>query len=59
MRGIQILGTSVVVPANEPDQLVSALIDCDINTGLWNVKFHSREPRLYLRSTELAVVFIK
>ena len=33
MRGIQILGTSLVVPANEPDQFVSALIDADINTA--------------------------
>jgi hypothetical protein len=33
MRGIQILGTSLVVPANDPDQLVSALIDADINTA--------------------------
>jgi hypothetical protein len=39
MRGIQILGTSIVVPANEPDQFVSALIDADINTGDWNVTF--------------------
>ena len=33
MRAIQILGTSLVVPANEPDQFVSALIDADINTA--------------------------
>jgi hypothetical protein len=39
MRGIQILGTSIVVPANEPDQLVSTLIDADINTGAWDVVF--------------------
>jgi hypothetical protein len=43
MRGIQILGTSLVSPANEPDQFVSALIDADINTASntpsWHVRF--------------------
>ena len=42
MRGIQILGTSLVVPANNPDQFVSALIDADINTASgspWQVVF--------------------
>jgi hypothetical protein len=43
MRGIQILGTSLVVPTNEPDQFVSALIDADIHTATstpsWNVVF--------------------
>ena len=45
LRAIQILGTSLVVPANEPDQLVSALIDADINTASstpWQVSFPSR-----------------
>ncbi|MCG2641809.1 MULTISPECIES: hypothetical protein [Bradyrhizobium] len=37
MRGIQILPTSTTVLANEPDQLVSALIDADIGTIPWNV----------------------
>jgi hypothetical protein len=43
MRAIQILGTSLIVPANEPDQFVSALIDADINTASntpsWHVVF--------------------
>jgi hypothetical protein len=43
MRGIQILGTSLVSPTNEPDQFVSALIDADINTASntpsWQVVF--------------------
>ena len=42
MRAIQILGTSLVVPANNPDQFVSALIDADINTASnspWHVVF--------------------
>ena len=42
MRAIQILGTSLVVPANDPDQFVSALIDADKNTALnapWQVVF--------------------
>jgi hypothetical protein len=39
MRGIQILPTSTTVLANEPDQLVSALIDADIGTILWDVNF--------------------
>ena len=37
MRGIQILPTSTTVLANEPDQLVSALIDADIGTMSWDV----------------------
>jgi hypothetical protein len=39
MRGIQLLGTTYVVPAYEPDQFVSALIDADIGTGAWEVTF--------------------
>jgi hypothetical protein len=43
MRGIQILGTSLVAPANDPDQFVSALIDADIDTATstpsWHVVF--------------------
>jgi hypothetical protein len=43
MRGIQILGTSLVSPTNEPDQFVSAMIDADINTASntpsWHVVF--------------------
>jgi len=47
LRAVQILGTSLVVPANDPDQLVSALIDADINTALntpWQVMFPSVFP---------------
>lgn len=39
MRGIQILPTSTTVLANEPDQLVSALIDADIGTMSWDVQW--------------------
>ena len=39
MRAIQILGTGGVVPANQPDQLVAALVQADVGTGNWNVKF--------------------
>jgi len=39
MRGIQILPTSTTVLTNNPDQLVSALIDADIGTTQWNVTF--------------------
>lgn len=39
MRALQILGPSDMVPAHEPDQLVSALIDADIGTGVWDVTF--------------------
>jgi len=39
MRGIQILPASTTVLANEPDQLVSALIDADIGTHQWVVTF--------------------
>jgi hypothetical protein len=43
MRGIQILGASLVSPTNDPDQLVSALIDADLNTASstpsWQVVF--------------------
>ena len=34
MRGIEILGASLVSPTNDPDQFVSALIDADLNTAL-------------------------
>ncbi|MCP3442564.1 hypothetical protein [Bradyrhizobium sp. CCGUVB14] len=37
MRGIQLLPTSTTVLTNEPDQFVSALIDADIGTILWDV----------------------
>ena len=40
MRGIQILGTSLVAPTNEPDQFVSALIDADINTASITPSWH-------------------
>ncbi|MET4387233.1 hypothetical protein ABIB73_002988 [Bradyrhizobium sp. F1.4.3] len=39
MRGIQILPTSTTVLANEPDQLVSALIDADIGTIPWDISW--------------------
>ena len=48
MRAIQILGTSLVVPANDPDLFVSALIDADINTASnspWHVVFPPVFPR--------------
>jgi hypothetical protein len=37
MRGLQLLGSAGIVPADEPDELVSALIDADIGTGRWEV----------------------
>lgn len=39
MRGIQLLPTSTTVLTNEPDQLVSALIDADIGTIRWDVNW--------------------
>src|SRR5262249_24018453 len=39
MRGLQILGSPGIVPLDEPDEFVSALIDADIGTGQWEVKF--------------------
>lgn len=39
MRAIQIMGTSLLVLANEPDQFVSALIDADIGTDNWTVNW--------------------
>jgi hypothetical protein len=40
MRGIQILGpASLVMLANEPDQLVSALIDADVGTEQWDMTY--------------------
>lgn len=47
MRALQTLGSSLVVPAHQPDQLVSALIDADVGTGQWNVTFppHQRGKR--------------
>jgi hypothetical protein len=40
MKGIQILGTSGVVLANEPEQFVVALKDADTSTGAWNVNWN-------------------
>jgi hypothetical protein len=40
MAGIQILGTSGIVLANEPEQFVAALQDADIGTGAWNVNWN-------------------
>jgi len=39
MRAIQIMGSSGIVPTNDPDQFISALIDADIGTGEWTVTF--------------------
>jgi hypothetical protein len=39
MRGIQIYGTYDVLSRSEPDHLVTALMDADIGTGLWDVTF--------------------
>jgi hypothetical protein len=39
MRGIQLLGTSGVTLANEPDQFVTALMDADQGVGAWNVSW--------------------
>ena len=35
MRGINLLGSGLMVPANHPEQLVAALIDADTGTGLF------------------------
>jgi hypothetical protein len=45
MRGIQELGPSDVVPAYQPDQLVSALIDADVGTEVWDVSFPPDAPQ--------------
>jgi hypothetical protein len=45
MRGIQGLGPSDVVPAYQPDQLVSALIDADVGTEIWHVYFPLDAPQ--------------
>jgi hypothetical protein len=37
MRGIQLLGSAGIVPADDPDHLISALIDADVGTGKWVV----------------------
>jgi hypothetical protein len=49
MRGIQLLGASDVVPAYEPDQFVSALIDADIGTEEWKVQFPPQSTEPYRR----------
>jgi hypothetical protein len=45
LRGIQQLGSSDVVPAYEPDQLVSALIHADVGTEKWDVYFPPDAPQ--------------
>jgi hypothetical protein len=47
MKGIQTLGTSGVVLANEPDQFVTALMDADQHTGAWNVSWDLQWDVLY------------
>jgi hypothetical protein len=47
MAGIQILGTSGIVLANEPEQFVAALQDADIGTGAWNVSWDLQWDVLY------------
>jgi hypothetical protein len=44
MRGIQVLPTSTIVLTNEPDQLVSALIDADRGTIQWDVHWSATFP---------------
>jgi hypothetical protein len=39
MRGLQLLGSPGIVPADRADHFVSALIDADIGTGTWEVTF--------------------
>jgi len=40
MRAIALLGPDSVAPARTADQFVSALIDADLGTGLWQVQTH-------------------
>lgn len=48
MRGLQLLGSPGVVPADNPDQFVAALIDADIGTHQWDVTFRSpRAPEFH------------
>ena len=61
MRGIQILGASLVSPTNDPDQFVSALIDADLNTAsstplgrLFSPLFFPRVPPILSRGSAAA-----
>jgi len=49
MRGIQIYGTYDVLSRSEPDHLVTALMDADIGTGLWDVTFPFPQPLQFHR----------
>jgi hypothetical protein len=42
MKGLNLLGNALLVPANDPDQLVSALIDADVGTEWFDGNRHRR-----------------
>jgi hypothetical protein len=49
MLGIQIYGTYDVLSRTEPDHLVTALMDADIGTGLWDITFPFPQPLQFHR----------
>ncbi len=49
MLGIQIYGTYDVLSRTEPDHLVTALMDADIGTGVWDITFPFPQPLQFHR----------
>jgi hypothetical protein len=41
LRAVQLMGTTGIVAGNNPDDFVSALVDADIGTQVWNVTYPS------------------
>ena len=49
LRAMQIMGTTGIVVGNEPDDFVSALIDADIGTHVWDVTYPAAKGERFRR----------
>ncbi len=49
LRAMQIMGTTGIVVGNDPDDFVSALIDADIGTHVWDVTYPTTDGKQFKR----------
>jgi hypothetical protein len=49
LRAMQIMGTAGIVVGNDPDDFVSALIDADIGTHVWDVTYPTTDGKQFKR----------
>ena len=49
LRAMQIMGTAEIVVGNDPDDFVSALIDADIGTHVWDVTYPTTDGKQFKR----------